>query len=111
MVFFFNRGAIARLAIRTAKFELSVMTALCFINCAFYDMDEDFGLDATLMMHEGILMCLSPAFVADIDDLRLRTIVRRTKFDAATFIVGFKRLQDLACSAMGLVSFFRRLPY
>lgn len=44
-----------------AQVEITVTTALRFINCVFYGKEYDFGLDANLRMLEAILMNLPAA--------------------------------------------------
>lgn len=62
-------------------------------------------------MQKGFLMDLLPFIAADIEELRVRNIVRRIQYDAATTTVGFERFLHLDWSLMGLVSFVGWRPY
>lgn len=105
----FNSRTAARLEVCIAQVEHTVSTtSLCF-HCTFCGVKVSFGLHLRLMKHYSIFIDLSSAVVADIDNLGLLNIVRGTRFDAATSIVAFERLQDLDWSAMGLSSPVRRL--
>lgn len=56
--------------IRIAQVDLAMIT-LRLLNYAFGGVEEDFGLDENILVHEGILMYLPHTVVADIDDLVL----------------------------------------
>lgn len=76
-----------------------------FIKCEFYGVEIYFGLDSNSMLYESILIYLPRAIVANIFDPGLLFIVRKTKFDAATFIVAFEGLRDMDWSSMELALF------
>lgn len=107
----FNRAAPARLVIRIAQVKCFVMIVLQFINCAFYGEEDNFGLDANLLMHESILMYQPPAVDTDIDEIGLLNNVHGRKFDAVTSKLAFERLQDLHCPSMSLYSSDAWLSY
>lgn len=67
----FSQGAAARLDILIARVKRAVMTALRFLHCAFYGVDDDSGLDSRLRTHDRVLMDLPCAAVADNDELGL----------------------------------------
>lgn len=84
-----NRDGAARLITHIAKVEFIMLSALRFINCAFYDVEDDFGLDESLLRHNGILAYSAPTLVSSTDDLGLLNIVQRTQCDAAKSIFVF----------------------
>lgn len=56
--------------------RFAVMTALRFINCVFYGVEDDFILNEILMIHESMLVHLPPADMMGIEDHELLNIVR-----------------------------------
>lgn len=87
------RGDTSCLVIRTAQVDLAMKIALRFTNYAFYDVEEDFSLDANLMMVKGILIYLPFAVGSNIAILSILNIVRRTEFIATTSIDAFGHLR------------------
>lgn len=87
------------------------MSALQLLQYIFYGFEDDFGLDSHLMMGGSVLMYLSCAVLAEIDELGLTHSVRWILLDAFTSIVAFERQRDFHWAAMRLASAGGWLPF
>lgn len=87
------------------------MIAMQYHYCAFYGVEDEFGLHLRLTTHDSVLMFFLTVVAADIDGLGLLRIVRRLQCDAMSYIVAFVRLCDTDGAAIGLASAVGGLQY
>lgn len=99
----FNQDSLAVLVVCDAQAELAVMTSSRILQYEFYGAEDDFGLNSRFILHDGVLMYLPSAVLADNEDLGLLHIVQRAQFDAETSFVAFERPCDFLWTAMSLV--------